>query len=209
MNGKTNKAGFYLNLIRTVFQAVDEQGKLRHRVVAFTSATPGEGVSYVVDLLAKELAAQTQNRVLRVDAAALRSLQLLAPNQISRHCEETEIENLLTLRVGETKGLVAAGAATKAGEWETVPEYRAECLKALRWNFDYVLLDCASPAISSEVATLAPLVDGVSLIVKAAQTRRGQIQHCRELITGAGGNFLGFILNQRTYPLPDRLYRSL
>jgi Mrp family chromosome partitioning ATPase len=209
MNGKTNKAGFYLNLIRTVFQAVDEQGKLRHRVVAFTSATPGEGVSYVVDLLAKELAAQTQNRVLRVDAAALRSLQLLAPNQISRHCEETEIENLLTLTVAETKGLVAAGAAMKAGEWEAVPEYRAECLKALRWNFDYVLIDCASPANSPEVATLAPLVDGVSLIVKAAQTRRGQIQRCRELIAGAGGNFLGFILNQRTYPLPDRLYRSL
>ena len=46
----------------------DEQGKLRNRVVAFTSATPREGVSHVVDILAKELAAQTQNRVLRVDA---------------------------------------------------------------------------------------------------------------------------------------------
>ena len=48
MKRKTAKAGFYLELIRTVFQAVDEQGKLRNRVVAFTSATPGEGVSHVV-----------------------------------------------------------------------------------------------------------------------------------------------------------------
>ena len=89
--------GFYLELIRTVFQAVDEQGKLCNRVVAFTSATPGEGVSHVVNILAEELAMQTQNRVLRVGAAALENIQMADPSQILRHCEETEIDNLLSL----------------------------------------------------------------------------------------------------------------
>ena len=42
--GKIIKVGFYLELIRTVFQAVDGQGKLRNRVVAFTSPTPGAPV---------------------------------------------------------------------------------------------------------------------------------------------------------------------
>jgi len=55
MSAKTIKSGFYLELIRAIFQAVDEQGKLRHRVVAFTSSTSGEGVSHVVSLLATEL----------------------------------------------------------------------------------------------------------------------------------------------------------
>ena len=36
---------FYFEFIRTVFQAADEQGRLRNRIVAFTSAAPGEGVS--------------------------------------------------------------------------------------------------------------------------------------------------------------------
>jgi Mrp family chromosome partitioning ATPase len=210
MTERATKTGFYLELIRTVFQAVDQNGRLCNRVVVFTSPTPGEGVSHVVRLLAEELAAQTQNRVLRVEAAALQDLPLVAANQISRHCEETDIDNLLTLSVAKPKSrLMAVGRSLKATDWESDPEYRAQCLKALRWNFDYVLIDCPSTAVSSEATTLAPLVDGVAVVVKAAQTRRGQIQRCEQLIETAGGNFLGFILNQRQYPVPNWLYRRL
>lgn len=208
MNRKKIKAGFYLELIRTVFQAVDDQGKLRNRVVAVTSATPGEGVSHVVNLLAEELAAQTQNRVLRVDPAALQNIRMTDPNQVSRYCEETEIDNLLTLSAAAATPSVVGGAR-RASNWESTPEYRAECLKALRWDFDYVLIDCPSPAASSEATTLAPLVDGVCVVVKAGQTRRGQIQRCQQMIENAGGNFLGFILNQRKYPVPNWLYQRL
>jgi len=209
MSGKKIKAGFYLELIRTAFQAVDEQGKLRNRVVAFTSATPSEGVSHVVNILAEELAEQTQERVLRVEATALKNLQGLDPGQISRHCEETEIDNLLTLSAAKSMAAPAAVGGSRKSEWESMPEYRAECLKALRWNFDYVLIDCSAQTVSSDATTLAPLVDGVAVVVKAAQTRRGQIQRCQQLIEGAGGNFLGFILNQRQYPVPRWLYRRL
>ncbi len=210
MNRRTPKAGFYLDLIRRVFQAVDEQGKLRNRVVAFTSATAGEGVSHVVTMLAEELAAQTQHRVLRVDATALQNLQMVDPSKVSRYCEETEIDNLLTLSAAQTTpAVMAVGGSRKASDWESAAEFRADCLKALRWNFDYVLIDCPSPAVSSEATTLAPLVDGVSLVVKAAQTRRGQVQRCQQLIETAGGTFLGFILNQRQYPVPNWLYRRL
>lgn len=210
MSGKTIKTGFYLELIRTVFQAVDDQGKLRNRVVAFTSATPGEGVTHVVNILAEELAAQTQNRVLRVEASALENLHIVDPNQIAGLCEETEIHNLLTLSVPPaTSHMAVVGGVQKASDWESGPEYRAECLKALRWNFDYVLIDCASLAVSSQASSLAPLVDGVSVVVKAAQTRRGQIQRCQQMIEGGGGSFLGFILNQRQYPVPNWLYRRL
>lgn len=210
MSGKTTGVGFYSQLIRTVFQAVDEQGKLRNRVVAFTSATPQEGVSHVVNILAEELAAQTQNRVLRLEATALGSLQMIDPSQIAGHCEETDIDNLLTLSATKSAhNLAVVGNTRKASDWESAPEYRAECLKALRWNFDYVLIDCPPPAVSSEVTTLAPLVDGVSIVVKAAQTRRGQIQRCQRMMESAGGNFLGFILNQRQYPVPNWLYQRL
>ena len=210
MSRKKIKAGFYLELIRNVFQAVDEQGKLRNRTVAVTSATTGEGVSHVVRLLAEELAAQTQNRVLRVEAKALQNIQATGPSQVVRLCEETEIDNLLTLSAVATAPRVSVvSGSRRASDWESTPEYRAECLKALRWNFDYVLIDCPSPAASSEATTLAPLVDGVCVVVKAAQTRRGQIQRCQQMIEEAGGNFLGFILNQRNYPVPNWLHQRL
>ena len=202
--------GFYLELIRTVFQVIDGQGKLRNRVVAFTSATPGEGVSYVTNLIARELAAQTQKRVLLVEAAAFHSLYLGDPKHVSRHCEETETDNLLTLSAAKSPSMVAlAGGIRKASDWDSSPEYRAACLKALRWNFDYVLIDCASPAVSSDATALAPLIDGVAVVVKAAQTRSAQIQRCQQMIESSGGNFLGFVLNQRSYPVPNWIYRRL
>lgn len=202
--------GFYLELIRTLFQAVDGQGKLRNRVVAFTSATQDEGVSYVVDVMARELAAQTQRRVLRVDAQAFGGLNLADPNHISSHCEETEIDNLLALSVVESAAhVMAARGLGGASDWDSSSEYRKACLDALRWNFDYILIDCPGPAVSSDATTLAPIVDGIAVVVKAAQTRRRQIQHCQQMIEGAGGKFLGFVLNQRQYPVPDWLYRRL
>jgi Mrp family chromosome partitioning ATPase len=57
--------------------------------------------------------------------------------------------------------------------------------------------------------TLAPLVDGIVIVVKAAQTRSAQIQRCQQMIETAGGNFLGFVLNQRRYPVPNWLYQML
>jgi hypothetical protein len=202
--------GFYLELIRTVFQVVDGQGKLRNRVVAFTSATSGEGVSYVVNLVAKEIAAQTQKRVLLVEAGAFHNLYLGDPKHVSRHCEETETDNLLSLSVPKSPSMVAlADGVRKVSDWDSSPAYRAECLKALRWNFDYVLIDCPSPAVSLDATTLAPLIDGTAVVVRAAQTRRRQIQRCQQMIEGAGGNFLGFVLNQRSYPVPNWIYRRL
>ncbi|HEX9628526.1 MAG TPA: CpsD/CapB family tyrosine-protein kinase [Pyrinomonadaceae bacterium] len=201
--------GFYLELIKTVFQAVGDEGKLRNRVVAFTSATPAEGVSYVVDLIAKELALQTNKRVLRIDAGALRELYLADANYVARYCEETEVENLLTIATGQTKARAVTARGSRLSDFDTNPEYRIACIKALRWNFDYVLIDCGSLAASADATTLAPLVDGTSVIVKAAQTRRAQIKRSQQMIENAGGNFLGFVLNQRRYPVPNWIYQRL
>ena len=201
--------GFYLELIKTVFQAVGDEGKLRNRVVAFTSATPAEGVSYVVDLIAKELALQTNKRVLRIDAGALRELYLADGNYVARYCEETEVENLLTIATGQTKARAVTARGSRLSDFDTNPEYRIACIKALRWNFDYVLIDCGSLAASADATTLAPLVDGTSVIVKAAQTRRAQIKRSQQMIENAGGKFLGFVLNQRRYPVPNWIYKRL
>jgi len=202
--------GFYLELIKTLFQAVGDDGKLRNRIVAFTAATSGEGVSYVVNLIAKELALQTNKRVLRVDAAALRELHLADANYVSRYCEETEIENLLAISATKTvPQTVTARGASRANDFDSNPEYRIACIKALRWNFDYVLIDCGSLAASADATTLASLVDGVSVVVKAGQTRSAKIKRSQKMIEDSDGKFLGFVLNQRRYPVPNWIYQRL
>ncbi len=198
---------FYQELIRSIFQAVDEQGKLRNRVVAFTSSAPGEGVTYVVNTLAREIASHTQKRVLAVDATGLQEVCVADPRQIADHCFETQLDNLLTLSAAN--GANGYHHSTPNGLWLTNPEYRASCLKALRWNFDYVLIDCPALKDSAAVTMLAPIVDGVAVVVEAGRTRRDQIYRAREILEQADANFLGFVLNQRRYPVPDWLYRRL
>lgn len=202
--------GLYLELIRNVFQSVNDEGKLRNRVVAFTSSCRGEGVSYVVNTVAKELATQTQKRVLAVDASGLQHIRLPEPSQIVRHCSETQLDNLLTFPAEATpNGLVGLRKASQEGNWYSDPEYRSACLKALRWNFDYIVIDCQSLDVSSDATLLAPIIDGVSIVVQAGRTRRGQIQRARQIVENSGGNFLGFVLNQRRYSIPGWLYQRL
>jgi protein-tyrosine kinase len=202
--------GFYLELIKTLFQAVGDDGKLRNRVVAFTAAAPGEGVTYVVNLIAKELALQTNKRVLRIDAAALRELHLADANYVARYCEETEVENLLAISTTKSKAqTVTARGVSRANDFDSNPDYRIACIKALRWNFDYVLIDCSSLAVSQDATTLAPLVDGISVVVKAGQTRSAQIKRSQKMIENADGKFLGFVLNQKRYPVPNWIYQRL
>jgi cellulose biosynthesis protein BcsQ len=199
---------FYLELIRTVFQAVDEEGKMRNRIVAVTASAPGEGVSYVVNTLAKEIATLTQKRVLAVDSVGLQNMRIADPHQISAQCSETQIDNLLTLPAAAA-GLVGYRRPSQTSLWRADPEYRLSCIKALRWNFDYVLIDCPSLKVSSDATTLAPMVDGVAVVVEAGRTRRDQIHRTKKVIEQVGGNFLGFVLNQRRYPVPGWLFRRL
>ena len=63
---------FYLELIRTIFQAADEEGRLRNRIVAFTASTPGAGVSYVVNTLATAIAKAARSPDMRRERAAPR-----------------------------------------------------------------------------------------------------------------------------------------
>lgn len=198
----------YLDLIRNVFQSLDDQGKLRHRVVAFTSACKGEGVSYVVNTVAKELATQTQKRVLAVDAMGLQRIRVPEPHQVVNHCSETQLDNLLTLSADE-RGLIGPRNAARPAGWYADPDHRLACLKALRWNFDYVVIDCPSLDVASDATLLAPAIDGVAIVVQAGRTRRGQIQRARQIVENAGGEFLGFILNQRRYSIPNWLYQRL
>lgn len=199
---------FYSELIRTVFQSLDDEGRLRNRIVAFTASTPGAGVSYVVNTLAKEIATLTQKRVLAVDSEGLRSIRVADPMLIAQQCSETQIDNLLTMPAGADVFVDYRGPLPSSS-WQNDPEHRLSCIKALRWNFDYVLIDCPSLQVSSDAATLAPIVDGIAVVVEAGQTRRDQIHRTKKVIEQVDGKFLGFVLNQRTYPVPGWIYRRL
>ena len=56
---------------------------------------------------------------------------------------------------------------------------------------------------------LAPLVDGIVLVVEANRTQKEQFLYAERAIEYAGGRILGHVLNKRTYVIPDWLHRKM
>jgi Mrp family chromosome partitioning ATPase len=79
----------------------------------------------------------------------------------------------------------------------------------LRKAFDYILID--APPISScgDAVLLGQMTDGVILVVEANATRRETARTAKGTFEGANVKLLGAVLNNRTFPIPEGLYRML
>ena len=190
-------------------------------MIAFTSASLGEGVSHVTQLFAVELARHTGRRTLIVNAERMQSLGVEDYLQMPGNCNPTNIENIWMLPAKKVRRKnVAAGEDTShelpqrsflmrvSKEGEQI-DTGLNSVDALRVAFDNILIDCRALKVSAEAAVLSSSVDGVAVVVQAGQSRRDEILNAQRTIENAGGKFLGFVLNKRRYPVPEWLYRRL
>ena len=82
-------------------------------------------------------------------------------------------------------------------------------LAELRKEFDYVLIDVPPVNQYSDAMALGQIMDGLVLIVEANSTRKESALKAMETLRGAQVEVLGAILNKRTYPIPESVYRRL
>lgn len=89
----------------------------------------------------------------------------------------------------------------------------ASCLRGrlaqLRGDFEYTVLHAPPVLLSGEAALLGNLSDGVILVLEANSTHRMAARKAKELLQAANARLLGIILNERTFPIPERIYRML
>lgn len=185
--------GGYSELISTIFEAANGEGRLHNRAVAFTSALPDESVSYVVQAFAKSLATKTRKRVVIVNAGAFHDLHQADTSQVLRECAPTGIDNLLILSAAEPAERRPSERPPRIIGWHSTPQIRQAYLKTLCENFDYVIIDCPALSASSDVRALAPIVDGVAVVVEANRKRRRKGPTSQTVIENLGGKFLGYI----------------
>lgn len=76
-------------------------------------------------------------------------------------------------------------------------------------RFDYVLADIEPVSGISDATGLAPLVNGVILVIAADATRRESAKRAAQVLQGIGAPVLGAVLTNRRFPIPDALYRRL
>jgi hypothetical protein len=73
--------------------------------------------------------------------------------------------------------------------------------------FDYVLF--AGVVSDSETPAFCSLCDGVVLVLSANQTRRESALRAREYLLQCNAELLGAVLDDRTFPVPEAIYRRL
>ena len=115
------------------------------------------------------------------------------------------------LRATEAEGLFVVGTGRAGGEPSVLLGGKAgqEMAANLSTRFDYVIIDGGRTLGQVEAALLAPSVDGTVLIVRANHTKREVLAKAESEIRSNGGRVVGSILNRRTFPIPDAVYRRL
>ncbi|MDQ6664689.1 MAG: hypothetical protein M3Z23_09885 [Acidobacteriota bacterium] len=187
-------AGFYLPLIYTLMQSRQSGGQCGR--FAFTAVSRGEGVTSVVQSLAKEMARHTGERILIAPSGSLN--RIVSPDARELERRVVPVSSMVwTVPGPELIGSAANSFGQNRG------------FHALDGKFGFLLIDCPSLKRSSEALYLSKHIDGVVLVVAAGETRKDHIEQARKLIKVSASTLLGFVLNKRTYPVPDCIYQRL
>ena len=201
-------SSMFHKLLYTIFQKPRDP-ELGGVVVAISSPSSSEGVTFVSRALLNELGKSGFNSVAGVNMGFLRKLHEPTLDAI-RHSlgahdpsAKADSHALITRRRG------SFGSDSRSGPWEGSWQYRRDCIELLRDEFDYSIIDCPALRDSGDLLSIAPFVDGVLLVIEANRTRREEPIQAEQSITAAGGKLLGFILNKRTDEMPTWLDRVL
>jgi len=191
------------------------QGAKPGGAILIVSAAHGEGTSTVARELAVLLGRDGVARAVLVDA------NLRTPSQhkafgVERGGGLTEVV---------TRGL-ALGEAVRNGNSSRVPlvtsgrpashpagilsapELRV-ALEGLRAKYDWVIVDGPPATVYSDAGILAPLVDGVVLVVQAEKTRWQVAEQAKRTLEESGARLLGAVLSRRQFHIPKALYGLL
>ena len=82
-------------------------------------------------------------------------------------------------------------------------------LQELRKEFDYILIDSPALNLYADALAIGGIADGVVVVLQADSTRRESALKGLQTLRDAHIQVLGAVLNQRTFPIPDFVYRRL
>lgn len=82
-------------------------------------------------------------------------------------------------------------------------------LGEIRRDFEYSIVAAAPCSESNEAIVTAQFGDGLILVLSAQYTRRIAAIRIREAIDSARVRFLGTVLSDREFPIPEGIYRRL
>jgi len=201
-----------IKLVRNLFFV---PGADAPRHVVFAGTESGTGCSWICSHAAEVLASQAQGSVCLVDAnlrAPGLHQRFNAPNHhglsdalvgsgpIHQYLHRLSPSNLYFLSCGSVEEGRQALLATDA---------MRSRINELYSKFDYVLFDVASLSTCNDGLVLGSAADGIVLVVRANASRRETALKAVQELKATNVEVLGAVLNQRTFPIPDAIYKYL
>jgi Mrp family chromosome partitioning ATPase len=185
------------------------------RRVVFAGTESGTGCSWICSHAAEILALQVRGSVCLVDGnlrAPSLHQRLGAPNHrgltdallgsgsVCQYLHRLSPQNLY---------LLSSGSIKESEQTLLASDSMRSRLTELYSQFDYVLFDVAALSTCNDAIVLGRSADGVVLILRANSTRREAALKAVEELKAAKVEALGAVLNQRTFPIPDAIYKYL
>ncbi|HYD99211.1 MAG TPA: CpsD/CapB family tyrosine-protein kinase, partial [Alphaproteobacteria bacterium] len=186
---------------------------VRHRVVQFIAAQPGEGSSTTALDFAAAVAGAQGRRVLLATAdlrvPALRGRLKARPGAC---LADAALRGAPVERAVAPVGSLVAVAefADGADPADTARLFaNAEFWAALKEGYDTVVIDSPALASSAEGLVMARIADAVAIVVEAERTRAPQVQHLHQALLRVGARVAGCVLTKRRFYIPRWIYRNL
>ena len=184
-------------------------------MVVFSSVEHGNGCSLVCAQVAEALASQTEGTVCLIDAN-LRSPSLHRFFEIGNELglvdaivQSEPVKKFCQPVNGNNLWLLPSGPTLSDSHSLLNSERLLSRLAELRLEFSYVLIDAPPINPYADATILGRIVDGLVLVLEANETRRETARKAKETLEVAKVRLLGAVLNKRTFPIPERLYKRL
>ena len=183
------------------------------KVVAFSGIAREDRSSWICARAGEILAEQADTSVCMVEAnfwSPKLHIHSSAANRIGfaeALTTKGPIRNFAVQLGGQNLWLIPSGLA-KPGFYPSIERYR-DRFAELRGSFDYILVSAPALSRETEATFMGQLADGVVLVVEANQNRRETVRRAKEQLESAKVQLIGAVLDQRTFPIPEKLYQRL
>jgi protein-tyrosine kinase len=201
-----------IKLVHRIFPA---GGQRSPQIVLFSAVESDAGCASICVRTAAILAARGDGRVCVADAN-LRSpcLHHYFGIDNSRGLAEAVLESLPIQDFAQKHAeanlwILPGGSAAGQVSFPGVYDRLSSRMTELRGQFKYVVVHSSPLDLDSASILLSSCTDGVVMVVEADTTRRETARRMKQNLDAANVSVLGVVLNNRTFSIPEALYRRL
>jgi len=198
-----------LRLTQQLFLLADGKGHTGPKKVVFCGIDEIGGTNSLCAQLGRTLASQVSSQVCIVDSnVRAPALHHLFEAELSDRQISPAVAVQLLRRLTGNLWLISGHSATNAGVSASLDQVCSQ-IAQLPLEFAYVIISAPPVGMHADAVLMGQRADGIVLVLEANSTRRVVARKAKELLASANVRLLGTVLNNRTFPIPERVYHML